>query len=252
MILFFSGTGNSAYVARKLSEELADANIIDLRGETLLSAKVESEANDRVVWVFPVYSWGVPPIMVDFIRKVSIKGAERVKHHLVVTCGDDTGLTHKQWRKLIVTKGWEAASASSVIMPNTYVLMKGFDVDSDEVARRKISEAPARIREIAGRITENASSTDMLTGSFAWIKSRIVYPWFIRYAMSPKPFHATDKCIGCGNCARECPTENIEMINGSPTWGNRCALCLRCFHCCPVNAVQYGRATVGKRQKPLL
>lgn len=252
MILFFSGTGNSAYVARQLGEALADTDIVDLRGAALLSAKVGSEANDRVVWVFPVYSWGVPPVMVDFIRHVEIKGADRVKHHLVVTCGDDTGLTHKQWRKLIAAKGWETASASSVIMPNTYTLMKGFDVDSEEVAGRKLAEAPARISEIAGLIAANATSTDMTTGSFAWIKSHIVYPWFVRFAMSPKPFHANEKCIGCGLCASGCPTCNIAMDYGRPSWGNRCALCLRCFHCCPFNAVQYGKATASKHQKPLL
>ena len=31
-----------------------------------------------------------------------------------------------------------------------------------------------------------------------------------------------------------------------PHWGNRCAMCLRCYHSCPRNAVAYGKATAGK------
>lgn len=252
MILYFSGTGNSAYVARELSAALADSNIINLRGESLLSANVDSKANDRVVWVFPVYSWGVPPVLVDFIKRVEIEGAGRVKHHLVITCGDDAGLTHKQWRKLIAAKGWVPASASSVVMPNTYTLMKGFDVDSDIVAQRKLSEAPALIRKIAERIAADSETIDIIKGNFAWIKSHVVYPWFIRFAMNPKPFRATDKCTGCGLCSRECPLGNIKMESGRPSWDSSCTLCLRCYHCCPANAVQYGRETLSKGQKAIL
>ena len=54
-------------------------------------------------------------------------------------------------------------------------------------------------------------------------------------------------CTGCGGCARSCPLGNIAMQpGGTPHWGNRCAMCLRCYHSCPRNAVAYGKATAGK------
>ena len=201
-----------------------------------------------IVWVFPVYSWGVPPVVVNFIEKCRTKTAGNCVHHLVVSCGDDTGLTAQQWRKEINKKGWETGSATSIVMPNTYVLMKGFDTDSKELETKKLLESKAAIQHAVKRITTECTDDDMLKGRFAWIKSHLIYPWFIRYAMSPKPFHSTEACISCGKCAKQCPMENITIVNGHPKWGNRCALCLRCYHRCPVKAIGYGKATAGKHQ----
>lgn len=250
MIIYFSGCGNSRHVANALGTHLNDLRIAAIEGDVLAEKKLTATGEKRIVWVFPVYSWGVPPIVAKFILEAKIEGAERAEHHCVMTCGDDAGLTDSQWRKLIADRGWRALSASSVIMPNTYTLMKGFDVDEDEAASKKIKESAERIKEAAGRIIGGKADSDICRGKFAWIKSRIIYPWFKRFAMSPKPFHFSEECVGCGLCAKGCPTRNITLKPSTrrPIWGNNCALCLRCYHSCPTHAVEYGNATKGKGQ----
>lgn len=248
MIIYFTGTGNSRDVATRLATQLKDDDIVELCGDTLRNATIVAKLPcDTVVWLFPVYSWGVPPVVADFIKRASIGGIDGAKHHLVATCGDDAGLTATQWRKLISRRGWIAASASTVVMPNTYTLMKGFDVDPEALAQQKLEESKNRVIAIAKRISAGATDDDIIKGRFAWIKSKVIYPWFIRFAMNPKPFHAIDCCTGCGLCARRCPLGNITMSDERrPCWGNNCAMCLRCYHICPVAAVQYGKATKGK------
>lgn len=248
MIIYFTGTGNSSDVATRLAAMLDDSDIVELCGDTLRNAKIAAKSScELVVWVFPVYSWGVPPVVVQFIKHADINGIDGAKHHLVATCGDDAGLIAKQWRKLMGNRGWSAASASTVIMPNTYTLMKGFDVDTEALALQKLENSKTRIAEIAERIKAGATDVDVVKGRFAWIKSKVIYPWFIRFAMSPKPFHVVDCCTGCGLCARRCPLGNITMSNERrPCWSDNCAMCLRCYHMCPVAAVQYGKATKGK------
>lgn len=250
MIIFFSGTGNSHYVARLISEQLEDANILELKGEILIdpmNCKLNVE-DERIIWVFPTYSWGVPPVVSRFIKEATISGAEKCKHYMVSTCGDDTGLTASQWRKLIKRRGWNAMTAYTVIMPNTYVLMKGFDVDSKEVEQQKLAAAPQRIENICKDICSEHPSDKLTKGSMPWVKSRIVNPYFKSFCMSPKPFKANSRCVGCGKCVRECPLENIVLKDGTPIWHERCALCLRCYHVCPFDAITYGKATKDKGQ----
>lgn len=245
MILYFSGTGNTRAAAHRLAKLLGDKAVaIDAAAD---HPRASAEGAERVVWCFPTYSWGLPPAVVRYIRTVELEGAGKAVHHMVTTCGDDMGLADRQWRRLTASRGWEPGGAFAVIMPNTYVLMKGFNVDPPEVAASKLAQAPARLAEIARRIAGGGG--DMLVrGRFAWIKSRIIYPWFCRFEMSPRPFHATAGCTGCGTCARSCPMHNITMADGEPNWADRCALCLRCYHICPRRAVAYGKATDGKGQ----
>lgn len=227
MIEYFSGMGNSAAVAHKLKQ--------------LLPADFED-----IVWVCPVYSWGLPPVVVKHLERYNYAG-KRV--HLVCTCGDDTGNIDLQWKRLVESRGGICGSVYSVKMPNTYVCLPFMDVDSKEVAESKLMASSARVDDIARRLQEGMVETDIDRGDFAWVKSRVIYPFFFRRLMKSSKFHHTDACISCGKCINSCPQSNIiRNDDGSPIWGDDCAFCLRCYHLCPRHAVAYGNATRNKGQ----
>lgn len=248
MIAVFSGTGNSLWVARRLAAATGDTLYILPLGHDVPAP----QAARRVIWVFPVYSWGVPPAVYAIIKDIDIEGADRCEHFAVMTCGDDAGYADRMWTRMIERRGWRAAGAWTVQMPNTYVLMKGFDVDPADVAAAKLRDAAPRTDAVAaailGRKPGDKPAADVLRGRFARIKTGVIYPWFVRHAMSPRPFHSLDSCVGCGLCASTCPMGNINMDGRRPRWADRCALCLRCYHICPSHAVAYARATDGKGQ----
>lgn len=250
MILVFSGTGNSLHVAKQLSRALGD-DIIRLPHAATLPSAADS---GRVIWVFPVYSWGVPPVVRHWLKTLDIADGDTVAHHAVMTCGDDVGQADLMWRTEAEGRGWHTAGAYSVQMPNTYVLMKGFDVDSEELEKEKVRASEERVGEIARWISQSPDvrRTDVVRGAAAWLKTKVVYPWFVKFEMSPKPFHHTADCTGCGSCARQCPMENIKMTDGQPVWADNCALCLGCYHVCPGHAVAYGKITRNKGQKKIL
>ncbi|MDE5668742.1 MAG: flavodoxin domain-containing protein, partial [Duncaniella sp.] len=65
MIIYFSGTGNSRAVATelgRLTDEEVKAMTPSMRG-----GDIEMTDSQRLIWVFPVYSWGVPPYVLDII-----------------------------------------------------------------------------------------------------------------------------------------------------------------------------------------
>lgn len=244
MIIWFGGNGNSRMVAQLLASRLGEdtpVRITDLVGKTV-------SVSGRVIWVMPVYSWGVPPIVRRFMREVAFDGD--AVHHLVLTCGDDCGLAADMWRSDAHKRGWRTGTASSVTMPNTYVFLPGFDVDTPEVTRRKLAQAPDAADRVAAAITSGSDPWDdgVTKGAMPWLKTRIVYPFFVRFMMSPRKFGVDRKaCNRCGTCAAVCPVRNIKL-NPYPEWGDNCAFCLACYNRCPRHAVQYGSVTRGKGQ----
>lgn len=252
MILYFSGTGNSRWVALRLASLLGD-KAFDITAKLPKHIAVEQmNVSTNLIWVFPIHSWGLPLVVKRFIKEWEGAIAQDSQHYMVCTCGDDIGLAHKQWLKTIKNRRWNGGSMFSIQMPNTYTLMKGFDVDNPEIAQQKLAAATARVEYIVQQIKADrlkpTNITDVTKGRCAWIKTRIIYPLFMKFCMSTKPFHATHNCIGCGRCERECPLQNISMIDNRPHWSNDCTMCLRCYHICPQHAVAYGKATRYKGQ----
>lgn len=250
MIIVFSGCGNTAAAACELARISGD-EVLTLTPDMLRSdaGMPEVEASGRhIVWAFPTYSWGVPPVVRRFISRVVLHRGEQLPHVMLTTCGDDIGDCATMWRRDIWQRGWKAGRAFSVQMPNTYVAMRGFDVDSTETAAEKLEAMPARVAYIAAEMDREGDDC-VVRGSMAWLKTHVVYPWFVRMDMSPKPFHHTAECTGCGACARRCPMANISPdSSGRPQWGSECAMCMGCYHVCPSHAVAYGRTTRGKGQ----
>lgn len=249
MIFYFSGTGNSAYVAKQLAKLLTDERLVAI-GEAVSRGEYDFELGEGecIGWVFPVYSWGPAPIVADFASKLTLKNYTPSTSYcyMVATCGDDVGETMKIMRKAL--GGIVCQAAFSVQMPNNYILLPGFDVDSKEVESTKRDTAPQRIKYVASEIRAKHEVEDVVQGAFAWLKSRVIYPLFRKFYMSDRWFKVDgDRCSSCGLCVRMCPTANVRMAeNGMPKWQGGCAMCLSCIHRCPHRAIEYGRVTQSK------
>lgn len=245
MIICFSGTGNSQMVADLLSVRLGE-KVMGLSG--FWHSSVDWSDERRLIWVMPVHSWGMPKVVKQFLAGAEVACGKDAEHYLVCTCGDDCGLIGQMWRKAMRRRGWTAIAAHSVFMPNTYVTLPGFDVDAIEVAKLKMDAVEGRVCEIAHAIKCKSPIDSVFAGRFAWLKSRIIYPLFMRFLTSPEPFRATDACIGCGLCEAVCPLNNVKVTDGKPLWGKNCTLCMGCYHICPRHAVAYGKSTLKKGQ----
>lgn len=254
MIYYFSGTGNTRHVAELLAKHLG-SDIHQFSTEELRSphkAKLTS-ADTLIIWAFPTYSWGVPPVIRQIISNAELDFPKEALHLAVVTCGDDIGMLPSMFRREITARGLLAGAVFSVTMPNTYVMMKGFDTDSTQIARQKIDNSSKRVEEIAVKIDKGECQADndmVVKGSFARLKTTLIYPFFTRFEMSPKGFSVDKgKCIHCGKCEKICPMANINLeADGCPTWGTKCAFCTACYHVCPMHAIDWKNTCVKKGQ----
>lgn len=63
-----------------------------------------------------------------------------------------------------------------------------------------------------------------------------------------KNFIITTDCIECGYCEKICPTSNIVISDGNPSFQEKCVSCLACYQRCSKKAINYGKRTIGKRR----
>ena len=86
------------------------------------------------------------------------------------------------------------------------------------------------------------------------MKNRLIFrelnvnPLFYHFFVKADAFKVKDTCTGCNQCAKKCPMNNVQLIDGKPVWGKNCTSCLACYHVCPQQAVQYGKRTRNKGQ----
>ncbi len=247
MIFCFSGTGNSRAVAETLARLTGDSvNLIN----DATSGSVTLGREEALGLVFPVYAWGMPRVVERFLKNMEILGGDTPYIYMVCTCGDDIGRTDRLVARTLRRKGLTLAAAWSIIMPNTYTALPGFDTDPETLAQEKLAAAKERIPTIAPLINARQRGiNDVKPGAMPGVKTYVLRPLFNTFLTSPRRFRHTAACIGCRKCAAACPLQNITpQTDGRPTWGKKCTACFGCYHACPLHAVEYGRATRGKGQ----
>ena len=246
MLFYFSGTGNTAWVARCVADKIGEENLCAVPCDNV---EYVLSSGEPLGFFFPCYAWGVPPFIESFVKSLSIQNVSYV--YFVITCGDDTGRTSDLFRHLIKMKGWGCSLGYAVQMPESYVNLPGFDVDSKEKENRKIRIATERINQISDDVLcRRTNYFDTLPGRFQWLKSNVIRPLFNKCLITPKPFNTSASCSSCGLCVKACPFGNISLKGEPhrPQWSDKCVLCMRCYHTCPHHAIHWGCFTKKKGQ----
>ena len=248
MILWYSGCGNSRFVADTLSKELGDDSMIFIPEAARQGTALEFGPDEALGIVFPVYSWSVPKLVSEFLRTATVKG-KPAYIFAACTCGDQTGLTYEHLCKDLRKQGLQLDAFFSFQMPETYINLPGFNLDTPENAKRKIDSTKESLSEVIGLIKQRTQGNyDKLRGSKTFLKSNILKPLFYGLLITDRKFNVSDDCIGCGICAKNCPLQNITIENDRPKWNGHCTNCMSCYHRCPKNAINFGSATQGKGQ----
>ena len=241
MVFYFSGTGNSRYIARRIADALQE-EIIDLNEKIKANNNSQVQTGQRIIVVTPTYAWRIPRVVSEWISKTVLVGAEQV--WFVMDCGGEIGNAAKYNRRLAKQKNLQYMGTAQILMPENYIAM--FGAPKVEEAREIVEKAEPDIDSVTQYIREGQPFSVPRNNLYDRVMSGPVNPIFYQFFVKADAFHANDACIGCGWCVKNCPMNNIVLENGKPIWGNQCTHCMACICYCPTEAIEYGKKSIGK------
>lgn len=226
MVFYFTGTGNSLYVAKRI-----DQNPISIP-QALRSENLHFHS-DSIGIVCPIYGSEPPYMVQEFLKRAQF---ETNYLYIIMTYGCSNGAAMQIIRKIAEECHLSLAYTRTVKMVDNY--LPGFDMDAEKAIDKKVDLQMADIlRDLSNRKydLEETKPEDM-----------VVYQNYLAFtAEHPDQgwkqvkFSTTEKCNGCGLCAQVCSGNCIQIKDGRAFHsGINCQVCLACIHHCPQNAVQ--------------
>jgi ferredoxin len=246
-IAFFTGTGNSLWVARELAARL-DGGLVSIAA--LAQRERITLKADALGIVFPVYYAGLPNLVRRFAERLELSEGAYVFG--VATYGGAAGDSLRALRRVVERRGRAFYAGFGVHMPQN-AFRKPWE-NRARIYRRAHRRVECIVRRVEARdkgfFYENVPLQLLLTPLHPWLR-RMTTRHLEEISQAPSglgierlipladwSFAVTESCTGCETCAQVCPVGNIEMVGGKPVWRHRCENCLACFNWCPTRAVE--------------
>ena len=243
-IFYFTGTGNSLKIARDLAEHLGNTEIISIPKAIKKEINLDSK---RIGIVFPIYMYGIPLLVSDFLDKI-ITQDKSIYFFAVANYRAEAGGALLQVASKLKQKGLKLSSGFNICMPGNYIA--NYDIDSIEIKENKFQKWNERLIKITN-IINNKKVTKIEKGTFAqcFFGTNILYRLISKNLYNfDKNFWTDDKCNGCEICKKICPVSNIDLQNKRPVWHHKCEQCFACLNNCPKESIQFDKKTIGRKR----
>lgn len=232
LIFYFTGTGNSLYVAKQLSDQVPE-HIVSIP-QVIHQNDLSFEAEEIGI-VYPVYGHMPPNMVRNFIQKAKLKCRYLFS---VLTYGKRKCNAVETWDQICQKAGYKSNYIATLLMVDNWLPV--FDMDEERKLDKKTSENLARIQaDLASHKNEIEPVTDQERQEHEEFL-KIAGPTFKAdgiHAKAEEWFTVTDKCVSCSVCTRLCPKSNYKIEIEKAVSTGECELCFACIHGCPHKAI---------------
>lgn len=261
VVLYMTGTGNTARASGVISEELADAGWTvatqELRRDTaILPTAVTPQGHfsgDLLVLCFPTLGFGMPALVKNMLRGLRGRGTPAA---VFATWGGEGRAAVWQARGFLARRGFKVVAAGGASYPFQWTQVMA--PTGEDEARTMVGEGDSEARQFAASLTRNLARD--LVEVPAWSRSArpkanprnfipvllgllvaYSYSWIGRSGLAAL-YAADSRCKACGKCVSDCPAGAIALSGRGrsrrPRWNGRCQGCNRCINLCARGAVQ--------------
>ena len=222
---YFTATGNSLHVAKKIGGEL-------LSIPRMLKEKRFEFEDEAVGFVYPCYGFGLPRLVEEFILKSEFKADY---FFAVMTYGNMSGNGLHYLEKTAAKAGVKFNYANEILMTDNCLHV--FDMKKQlEKEDGKNIEPNIRLIESDVKIRKNYIKRKSLLVN---LLSKPVNFYVKRMVDDiDKNFIVGDNCTKCAVCSKVCPKNNI-VIKEKPRYLHKCDYCMACAQLCPANAIRH-------------
>lgn len=233
LMLYFSGTGNSKYIANLFSKKVG-AKCYSI--EEKIDFEKEIEKHDTVAFCYPIYGSYVPRIMREFVTK----NVEKLKNKkLIIFCTQlmFSGDGARAFTDLLPEGYGEVIYAEHFNMPNNICNISIFPIKNGEKAKKYITAANKKMDRICkdlekGKVKKRGfNKVSNIVG-----KSQSAH-WPDIEAKNKSSVKVDEDCVKCGLCVKLCPMKNLNLTSKEILQNDDCILCYRCVNACPKKAI---------------
>ena len=231
-IFCFSSTGNSLYIAKRISREI-NAEVKSM------TSRITKTDDNCIGFVFPCYFLGLPLLVKEFISNLDITN-KNAYIFSVVSYGSHTMGEQAIVNKILKKKGLKLSYGKRIKSVENYLPV--FNVNNTESVQIKTE------RLIVQTIDSIKLKKTNFYGPSTFINciAQSVFP--AKKSNCNSKFTVADNCTGCGICEKVCPVKNIKIADGKPSFVGTCENCLGCIHACPNQSINWGKKTQGKER----
>ena len=243
MVLYYSATGNTEFIAKELAKRLNEP-CVDLL--TRIKEKNYEPLHSETPFIIcaPVYVCEMPRFLRAYLKQQTFTGSREV--YGIFTSGGYCGPSGVLAKALFQKKHMIYRGHAEFKMPRKYVASDAYPMLEDAEIETRIRDSMCRLDAVAADIRAGKRLKARHVFFFETLITLPFNPIWCKYKLTAKAFYAKESCVGCGKCERLCPLNNIQLTDGKPVWGESCSHCMACIGNCPTDAIEYGTITQGK------
>ncbi len=244
-IFYFSGTGNTWWVAHKLTDEFChndcNAKAYSIEAISPDDAKLLINEADIVGFGYPIYGSDLPQIMKDFIWK--LEPVQEKKAFVFCTQWLWSGDGARLGASFLTPKGFKVDWGEHFLMPNNVCIsMIPFLPYTNEYSRfeSKLRRSGQKAAQFVGSMLKGTKALRGFNRGAQFLGAIQRVPFRKGFGKMRNSIGINnDRCFRCQLCVNNCPSGNITFERETFSTHGVCILCMRCYNFCPNSAITY-------------